>query len=161
MLKRFTILKCLSHCTKQRCQMRAFSAVTWASCPRPTTFGAQYRVPVIFGPQLTHPAARFLCDSWATCLYPQVVEIPGLKSNQWSGYKCSSDASYDIRSALQMLQLLANDSRLDSTVHTVTVTATCSEPSRVPARHCTVHVIRSLLHQFHVICRLSYLFAKY
>jgi len=36
-----------------------------------TVVSAKYRLPVPvfhFHPKLTHPAARSLCDSWATCI---------------------------------------------------------------------------------------------
>jgi len=32
----------------------------------PTTFHAEYCLPFIFWPKLTHPSARYLCDNWAT-----------------------------------------------------------------------------------------------
>jgi len=41
-----------------------------------TTSGAEYRLPFIFGQKLTHPAARSLCDSWASCvLYYHFIDI--------------------------------------------------------------------------------------
>jgi len=44
-----------------------FSVVRWASCLTLTMFGAQYRLPLIFWPKLTHPAVRSLCNSSASC----------------------------------------------------------------------------------------------
>ena len=32
-----------------------------------TAFGAQYRLPLIFSPKLTHRAAQYLCDGSASC----------------------------------------------------------------------------------------------
>jgi len=41
-----------------------------------TTSGAEYRLPFIFGQKLRHPAARSLCDSWASCvLYYHFIDI--------------------------------------------------------------------------------------
>ena len=50
------------------CSQRSHDAI-WIWCKKinassfmaPTLFGAQYRLPL--RPKLTHPAARFLCDS--------------------------------------------------------------------------------------------------
>jgi len=39
-----------------------------------TTFGAEYCLPLIFHPKLTHSAAQSLCGSWATCFHIIVLD---------------------------------------------------------------------------------------
>jgi len=63
-------------------------ATIWITCKKigacsflaTTTFGAEYCLPLIFWPKLTHPAACFLCDSGATCRHsereqPQIILV--------------------------------------------------------------------------------------
>jgi len=44
------------------------------------------RLSLVFLPKLTHPAARFVCDSWLTCIYATRRSVNGsLRHGPWLG----------------------------------------------------------------------------